>query len=406
MQKISLLSLMPMSRNRMFLAEMVPKGLVAVKLIFFLVLVLKADLVFSSDLHVGSSQKHATIQAAVNAASSGDTIYIHAGTYKENVQIHNFVGPLTIIPYGGDLVTVDPMNDARPTFWIHGSTSKIYVNGKGQMTIIYPSNVGDKESCMRISRDRGVIDQIEIREIIFSGTFNKRGAAITLVNEERVLIEHCTFGGTYYYGVDGQSGKSQGPPSQGTYRLTVKDCTFIDPDYAGVNQNDHDYWLIEKNCFCRTKPGGQFLLVQRGGNNWRVQYNRFELLSGTLNGMICLRDNTGYGGQIISNDLFIKNTFAILGGSFTTTHAVVFLGWGKVRNVKFLQNVFYGNFAIKIFKGGNGYQGGNNIASDNLKTASDYETSWGTPEGWNFTDNTESADVNIGGSTSKLCCPN
>jgi hypothetical protein len=380
--------------------------MVAVKLIFFLVLVLKAGWAFSLDLHVGGGQKYATIQAAINATSAGDIIYIHAGTYKENVQIHNFVGPLTITPYSSDLVTVDPSNDARPTFWIYGSTSEIYVYGKGQMTIIYPSNVGDKESCMRIAREGAVIDQIEVKGVIFSGTFNKRGAAITLANEERVLIENCTFGGTYYYGVDGQSGKSQGPPSQGNYRLTVKGCTFIDPDYAGVNQNDHDYWLIEENCFCRTKPGGQFLLVQRGGNNWRVQYNHFELRSGTLNGMICLRDNTGYLGQIISNDLFVNNTFAILGGSFTTTHAVVFLGWGRVQNVKFQQNVFYGNFAIKIFKGGNGYKGDSNNASDNLKTASDHETPWGTPEGWSFTDNAESPEVNIGGSKSKQCCPN
>lgn len=38
---------------------------------------------FGADLHVGSGQAYATIAEAISAASGGDTIYIHAGTYDE-----------------------------------------------------------------------------------------------------------------------------------------------------------------------------------------------------------------------------------------------------------------------------------------------------------------------------------
>jgi parallel beta-helix repeat protein len=42
----------------------------------------------AATLHVGSGQTYSTIQSAVNAASAGDTIIVHAGTYNEQVIIN------------------------------------------------------------------------------------------------------------------------------------------------------------------------------------------------------------------------------------------------------------------------------------------------------------------------------
>ena len=41
----------------------------------------------AAELHVGTEQTYSTIQDAVDNATSGDTIIVHAGTYEENVEI-------------------------------------------------------------------------------------------------------------------------------------------------------------------------------------------------------------------------------------------------------------------------------------------------------------------------------
>ncbi len=59
---------------------------------------------YGADLHVGSGQTYATIQEAVNNASSDDVIIIHQGVYREQVEID--VEGLTFQPNGTDTVTV------------------------------------------------------------------------------------------------------------------------------------------------------------------------------------------------------------------------------------------------------------------------------------------------------------
>jgi hypothetical protein len=63
----------------------------------------------AADLHVGSGQTYSTVQDAVNAASSGDVIIIHAGTYREVVRIAK--DGITIQPNGTDSVV---MNGTEP----------------------------------------------------------------------------------------------------------------------------------------------------------------------------------------------------------------------------------------------------------------------------------------------------
>jgi len=57
-----------------------------------------------SELHVGSGQAYSTIQDAVDNATSGDTIIVHAGTYVEKVTVDK--ERLTLKVHDGDEVTV------------------------------------------------------------------------------------------------------------------------------------------------------------------------------------------------------------------------------------------------------------------------------------------------------------
>ncbi|MCP3685054.1 MAG: hypothetical protein GY861_20525 [bacterium] len=55
-----------------------------VKRIIILLVLLTTHSTFAADLHVGSGQTYSTIASAITASSSGDTIYVHEGTYNES----------------------------------------------------------------------------------------------------------------------------------------------------------------------------------------------------------------------------------------------------------------------------------------------------------------------------------
>jgi parallel beta-helix repeat protein len=68
---------------------------------------------------------HTTIQAAVNAASAGDTVYVYNGSYTENVDIAT--AHLTIEGEGSDVVTVTAASSADHVFYVQAD----YVNISG-----------------------------------------------------------------------------------------------------------------------------------------------------------------------------------------------------------------------------------------------------------------------------------
>jgi parallel beta-helix repeat protein len=93
-----------------------------------------------------------TIQAAINAASSGDTIYVKVGTYHENVFVNKAVSIVgenkntTIIDGGkSNTITVKADNVTISDFTIRNGWSGIYSNGYDRMTIeenIVTANIG------------------------------------------------------------------------------------------------------------------------------------------------------------------------------------------------------------------------------------------------------------------------
>jgi parallel beta-helix repeat protein len=76
-------------------------------------------------LHVGAGMEYATIQAAVDAASPGTVIVVHAGTYIENVVINR--PSITLQGEGMDLVTVEAATIREKVFRVDAD----YVNISG-----------------------------------------------------------------------------------------------------------------------------------------------------------------------------------------------------------------------------------------------------------------------------------
>jgi parallel beta-helix repeat protein len=81
--------------------------LAAILVIF--VLALLSCPVNAAELHVGAGHPYATIQAAINAAGTGDTITVHDGTYKENLIVNK--SDLIIRSDNGSAVTIISSNE-------------------------------------------------------------------------------------------------------------------------------------------------------------------------------------------------------------------------------------------------------------------------------------------------------
>ncbi|MCD4846120.1 MAG: hypothetical protein K8R25_16710 [Methanosarcinales archaeon] len=78
----------------------------------------------AAEIHVGSGQTYSKIQEAVDAASNGDIILIHAGNYSENVKVSKY---LTLRGEGADVVNVTAANSSEHVLKV----TKDYVNISG-----------------------------------------------------------------------------------------------------------------------------------------------------------------------------------------------------------------------------------------------------------------------------------
>jgi len=95
------------------------------KEVYFIILTLCIPSVLSATLHVGSGQTYSTIQSAVDAASSGDTIKVHPGTYHETVSISK--SDLTIEAYDSNN---PPELDGADQDFANSAHTWMHVQGK------------------------------------------------------------------------------------------------------------------------------------------------------------------------------------------------------------------------------------------------------------------------------------
>jgi hypothetical protein len=361
------------------------------KVIIFLFLLFSSNYVLAADRHVGSGQTYSTIQSAVTASSCGDTIYIHAGTYNESLDIQKSCSsstPIIITPYSTDVVTINPASGGD----VRVRSNYVYLQGKNQMTLNGPGTLREYGVVQFGSSTTG----LQVKDlIIVSNSASRSGIHIWDTNNS--LIQGVTIRGTYYRGIEG----SQDPdsPTVGSYNLTIQNCTFVNPDYAGVEASATSYWLIQKNYFYTTSSGRQHHIVHRGGSNWLIRNNVFELRSGGgVNSIAVLRPDASYSGYNIVNEVYMNNTFATTGGTVNNSYGVIFFAWDDTgidhTNVRFQNNLFIGNWGTSngIFQWGSGSPTTSNCnINNNHKTASDSNSPWGNPTGYTLVNNTNGA---------------
>jgi parallel beta-helix repeat protein len=122
-------------------------------------------------LHVGSGQTYSTIQEAIVAASASDTVYVHSGTYSENIVINK---TLILTGEGSSVTTISGSGD---------HTIKVISNNV-QISDFTISNTGSSYSCVFLESVTGCW--------VTFNTITNAGNGIYLVSSDSNHIKNNT----------------------------------------------------------------------------------------------------------------------------------------------------------------------------------------------------------------------
>ena len=223
----------------------------------------------AAELHVGTEQTYSTIQDAVDNATSGDTIIVHAGTYAEKVTVDK--ERLTLKVYDGDEVTVTAAGDVfRVDYVDYVNISGFTVTGGGN----YGINIGANADHCNIS-DNNVSN-------------NENGILLESSNGYTVIRNNIVKSNTEY-GIN--------LFCQQDIHRTITGTDISDNDISDNEYGIRMYWSSNNTITCN-----------------RVHNNRkygFYLESGSINNTITcnvVRHNSEYGFYLESGST--KNTIS------------------------------------------------------------------------------------------------
>jgi len=135
-----------------------------------------------AEYHVGSDQGFRSIQAAVDAAPAGATIYVHDGTYVENVKVNK---SLDIRSLGGSAkVTVQAANADDPVFDV--TAAQVTLSG-----FTVQNATGSGESGIYLEQ----ADQCNISDIKISSNISSNDYGITVLNSNSVTVSDSEVSG-------------------------------------------------------------------------------------------------------------------------------------------------------------------------------------------------------------------
>jgi len=140
-------------------------------------LVLTSALLFGSVLGCAETlhvpENYPTIQAAIDSADPGDTIFVGAGRYEENLIIGK---PLELIGMGGTDVQIRPADPEQPVLWTRPVTGEVAIEG---------FTASDGERGVRVDTSKNSI--VRLADVIVVGN----EAGIEAGGQGCVWITHC-----------------------------------------------------------------------------------------------------------------------------------------------------------------------------------------------------------------------
>lgn len=194
-------------------------------LLFLITFSLLVGVTSAATYHVGSGYTYSTIASGLAAASSGDYVHVHAGTYIISSPL-NIPNGVTLY---GDGYSSTTIKASSPTvFSTSAAPASIYLNGKSDIEIYgftFHGNGGSLSAMHGIDND-----------------YRNYCSGIKLTSSNDITIHDCYF--TLQYG---DSIRSSGKNSN----VYVYNCIFNTPGHDGLSMYYGSNWRMS-NCIVNT----------------------------------------------------------------------------------------------------------------------------------------------------------
>jgi len=276
---------------------------------------------------------HTTIQAAINAASSGDTISVSAGTYPESVTVNKSVtivgaSPTTTIidPPSGNGMNIRASNitieNLRITDAAHGA------NLGGTISDITFDNVHFLNNTSRGIEIQATAADLITNVQVLDSLFDNNNLGIRMASATRV--DGITIDSTTFQNHVGSGFQQSNDNGVGWVKnLTVKDSTFTNngttSGYAGIYAEEFSNVLIEDSTFTGNWFGinlwDYWGTAASATSNVVIRDNTFSDHKMTT---IALRSTTGNSNAqlfLVENNTINQNVGALVGA--TSAHLAV-----------------------------------------------------------------------------------
>ena len=284
-----------------------------------------------ASLIVGSDQTYTTIGAAVTAASSGDTIYVHAGTYNEVVVLGK---TLSLIGNGSADTIIDSLSSNGPL-----EIAANYCNVSG--FTLKGSGSG--------ATDAGLLIDSDFNHIWECNCSDNQGNGIRFEStENNNTIEKCIV----------TNNNRNGIRIQASFNNLVKGCTISKNQENGIHLQNTQGNVLENNTISDSIGAGKSSISISSVKENTIKFNYLQ------------NDEHGIAVAMGDDNLIIGNTIV------NTDSYAIDLGGACDNNV-----IYHNNFIDCNKSGAQASDGGSwTIWHNGYPSGGNYWSDWTTPD--------------------------
>ncbi|MDE1163528.1 MAG: Ig-like domain repeat protein [Acidobacteriaceae bacterium] len=284
-----------------------------------------------------------TIQAAVNAASDGDTVYVTAGTYAEHVSVASKAITLMADPNGAAVI-IKP-SGSGPAISLTGTSANVIVDGFSIQGGGLPATTGGPHGAIYLSSPQATLRNLKITGAYCAGLY---------ASTNFVSLYNSSITGTLSSGCASEEGTGSAIVLVGntstagadilgnTLTSNTKSLQYSGDKGggAGINATNLSYFVVDTNLVANNVSGGYGGAIYTA-NILKMSINNNVIygntgLSGGLD-LVVPGSTVGAPQGVISNNTIAYNT-----ATSSNAGSDIYIG-GNLAQYQLVNNVVVGN---------------------------------------------------------------